>query len=96
VVINCSFKGIAAEKNYGVYKNLYGNLTIEDCTFDNYDNAVCGVNNANGTTTTITGCTFTNINGEAIGYVASTVPADFEADAIAQNVGLTAENVIGY
>ena len=63
---------------------------------DNYNNAVCGVNNGNGSTTTITGCTFTNINGEAIGYVASSVSADFEAEAIANNDGLTAENVIGY
>ena len=95
-VINCKFKGIAIEKNYGIYKNLNGNLTIKNCTFDNYNNAICGVNNGNGSTTTITGCTFTNINGEAVGYVASTVPADFEANAIANNTGLTAENVIGY
>ena len=93
---NCKFKGIAAEKNYGVYKNLNGNLVIENCTFDNYNNAICGVNNGNGSTTNITGCTFTNINGEAIGYVSSTLPADFEANAIANNTGLTAENVIGY
>ena len=95
-VINCKFKGIATEKNYGVYKNLYGNLTIIDCEFDNYNNAICGVNNGNGSTTVITGCTFTNINGEAIGYVVSNMPADFETSVIANNVGLTAENVIGY
>ena len=95
-VVNCNFKGIATEKNYGVYKPLNGNLTIENCTFDNYNNAVCGVNNANGTSTVITGCTFTNINGEAIGYVSATVPADFEENAINNNTGLTAENVIGY
>ena len=95
-VVNCNFKGIAAEKNYGVYKPLNGNLTIENCAFDNYNNAVCGVNNANGTSTVVTGCTFTNINGEAIGYVTASVPADFEANAIANNTGLTAENVIGY
>ncbi|MBE6640743.1 MAG: hypothetical protein E7619_04075 [Ruminococcaceae bacterium] len=95
-VINCKFEGIAAEKNWGVYKNLYGNLTIENCTFDNYDNAICGVNNGGTSTTVITGCTFTNINGEAIGYVASTLPADFETNVIADNTGLTAGNVIGY
>ena len=95
-VINCTFKGIASEKNYGIYKNLNGNLTLKDCTFDNYNNAVCGVNNGNGSTTVITGCTFTNINGEAIGYVTSGMPANFETEVIANNTGLTAENVIGY
>jgi uncharacterized protein YjbI with pentapeptide repeats len=95
-VIGCNFVGIAAEKNYGVYKNLNGNLTVKDCTFNNYNNAICGVNNGNGSTTVVSGCTFTNINGEAIGYVISSVPADFEANAIANNTGLTAENVIGY
>ena len=95
-VINCKFKGLAAEKNYGIYKNLNGNLTVKDCTFDTYNNAICGVNNGNGSTTVITGCTFTNINGEAIGYVTSSVPADFEAEVIANNTGLTADNVIGW
>ena len=95
-VINCKFKGIAAEKNYGIYKNLNGNLTVKNCTFDNYNNALCGINNGNGSTTVVTGCTFTNINGEAIGYVSSTLPVSFEADVIANNTGLTAENVIGY
>jgi len=95
-VINCKFKGIATEKNYGIYKNLNGNLTVKNCTFDNYNNALCGINNGNGSTTVVTGCTFTNINGEAIGYVSSTMPANFEADVIANNTGLTAENVIGY
>ena len=95
-LINCTFKGIAAEKNWGVYKNLNGDLIIENCTFDNYDNAICGVNNGGDSSTVITGCTFTNINGEAIGYVSSTLPADFEADVIANNTGLTEENVIGY
>jgi hypothetical protein len=95
-VIGCKFKGIASEKNYGIYKSLYGNLTVEDCTFDTYNNAICGVNNANGTETVITGCTFTNINGEAIGYVAASVASDFEANVIANNSGLTADNVIGY
>ena len=56
--------------------------------------ALCGI--SNGSVTTVTGCTFTNINGEAIGYVASTMPTDFEATVIANNTGLTAENVIGY
>ena len=93
---NCKFVGVATEKNWGVYKNLNGDLTLENCTFDNYNNAVCGVNNGNGSTTTITGCTFTNINGEAIGYVSSTLPADFEANVIADNTGLTEANVIGY
>ena len=69
---------------------------MENCTFDNYNNAICGVNNANGTSTVVTGCTFTNINGEAIGYVTASVPADFEANAIANNTGLTADNVIGW
>lgn len=95
-IIDCVFKGIAAEKNWGVYKNLNGNLTIQNCTFDNYNNAICGVNNGGDSKTIITGCTFTNINGEAIGYVASSMPADFEAQVIADNTGLTAENVIGY
>ncbi len=95
-VINCSFKGLAADKNWGIYKNLNGNLTIKDCTFENYDNAVCGVSNGNNSVTMITGCTFTNINGEAIGYVSSTMPTDFEENVIANNTGLTAENVIGY
>lgn len=95
-IINCKFKGIAAEKNWGVYKNLNGNLTIMNCSFDNYNNAICGVNNGNGSTTVITGCTFTNIDGEAIGYVASSLPATFESDVINNNTGLTAENVIGY
>jgi hypothetical protein len=95
-VIDCKFVGIAAEKNWGVYKNLNGNLTIENCTFDNYNNAVCGVSNGGESQTVITGCTFTNINGEAIGYVTSTMPATFEADVIANNTGLTADNVIGY
>ena len=95
-VINCKFKGIATEKNWGIYKNLNGNLTVKNCTFDNYNNALCGINNGNGSTTVVTGCTFTNINGEAIGYVSSTMPANFEADVIANNTGLTAENVIGY
>ena len=93
---NCKFKGIASEKNWGVYKNLNGNLTIKNCTFDNYNNAICGVNNGNGSTTIITGCTFTNISGEAIGYVTSSMPADFETNVIANNTGLTADNVIGY
>lgn len=95
-IINCKFVGLATEKNWGVYKNLNGNLTIKNCTFDKYNNAICGVNNGNGSTTTITGCTFTNINNEAIGYVTSSMPADFEATVIANNTGLTAENVIGY
>ncbi|MBO5898766.1 MAG: hypothetical protein J6R04_07125 [Clostridia bacterium] len=95
-IIDCKFVGLASEKNWGVYKNLYGSLTIENCTFDNYDNAVCGVSNGGESQTVITGCTFTNINGEAIGYVTSTMPATFEADAIANNTGLTADNVIGY
>jgi hypothetical protein len=95
-VINCSFKGIASEKNYGIYKNLNGNLIIKDCTFDNYNNAICGVSNGNGTTTTVTGCTFTNINSEAVGYVTNNTPDDFEAVVIANNTGLTEENVIGY
>ena len=95
-VINCKFKGIAADKNYGVYKNLYGNLTVKNCTFDNYNFAICGVNNAGGSTTVITDCTFTNINVEAIGYVIASTPAGFEDDAIANNIGLTADNVIGY
>ena len=96
VVRNCSFKGTATEKNWGIYKNLNGNLTVENCTFDNYNNALCGIRNKNGSTTTIKGCTFTNINDEAIGYVISDMPADFEAEVIANNTGLTAENVIGY
>jgi hypothetical protein len=95
-VINCKFKGLAADKNYGIYKNSHGNLTVQDCTFDNYNNAICGVKNLGGSTTVITGCTFTNIVGEAIGYVSADVPADFEATAIANNTGLTAENVIGW
>ena len=95
-VNNCTFKGIATEKNWGIYKNLYGNLTVTNCTFDNYNNTICGVNNQGGSTTVITGCTFTNINGEAIGYIASSVEADFELKAIENNVGLTADNVIGY
>ncbi|MBQ9975114.1 MAG: hypothetical protein IJP16_01275 [Clostridia bacterium] len=96
VVRNCSFKGTATDKNWGIYKNLNGNLTVENCTFDNYNNALCGIKNKNGSTTTIKGCTFTNINDEAIGYVISDMPADFEAEVIANNTGLTAENVIGY
>jgi len=95
-VINCKFLGLASEKNWGIYKNLNGNLTIQNCTFDNYNNAVCGVNNGNGSTTTITGCTFTNINGEAVGYVMSSTPADFETKLIENNTGLTDANVIGY
>ncbi|MBQ4074152.1 MAG: hypothetical protein IJD39_02980 [Clostridia bacterium] len=95
-IIDCTFKGLASEKNWGVYKNLNGNLTIQNCTFDNYNNAICGVNNGGDSKTIITGCTFTNINGEAIGYVASSMPVDFEAQVIADNTGLTAENVIGY
>jgi hypothetical protein len=95
-VINCKFKGIAAEKNYGIYKNINGDLTVKNCTFDNYNNAICGVSNGNGSTTTITGCTFTNINSEAIGYVIANTPADFESSVIAANTGLTADNVIGY
>ena len=95
-VIGCTFKGAETDKDYGIYKNLYGNLTVIDCTFDTYDNAICGVNNQNGSTTVISGCTFTNIDTEAIGYVASSVPADFEAEVIANNTGLTEENVIGY
>lgn len=95
-VINCKFVGLATDKNWGVYKNLNGNLTVTDCEFDNYNNAICGVKNGNGSTTTITGCTFTNINGEAIGYVVAGVPSGFEADVIANNIGLTEENVIGY
>lgn len=95
-IINCKFKGIADEKNYGVYKNLNGNLTIQNCTFDNYNNAICGVNNGGDSTTVITGCTFTNIDGEAIGYVTSSMPADFESEVIANNTGLTEDNVIGY
>lgn len=95
-VIDCKFVGIATEKNYGVYKNLHGDLIIKNCTFDNYNNAICGVNNGSGSTTVITGCTFTNIAGEAIGYVASTVPQNFESDVIANNHGLTADNVVGY
>ena len=95
-VINCKFKGIAADKNYGIYKNLNGNLTVKNCAFDNYTNALCGINNGNGSTTVITGCTFTNVIDEAIGYVISGVPADFEAEVIANNVGLTAENVKGW
>jgi hypothetical protein len=94
-VINCHVKGLADEKNWGIYKNLNGDLTIIGCTFDNYNNAICGVNNGSDSTTVITGCTFTNINSEAIGYVASTMPTDFEATVIANNTGLTAENVIG-
>lgn len=95
-VINCKFKGIATEKNWGIYKNLNGNLTVKDCTFDNYNNAICGVNNGEDSVTVITGCTFTNINGEAIGYVTSSMPADFETEVISHNTGLTADNVIGY
>lgn len=95
-VINCKFVGLSADKNWGIYKNINGNLTVKNCTFENYHNAICGVNNGNGSTTVITGCTFTNINGEAIGYVSSSVPVEFEQDAIANNSGLTAENVIGY
>lgn len=95
-IINCKFKGIATEKNWGVYKNLYGDLILQNCTFDNYNNAICGVSNGGDSTTVITGCTFTNINGEAIGYVISSVPADFETKAIENNTGLTADNVIGY
>ena len=95
-VINCNFKGIATEKNWGVYKNLNGDLTLIGCTFDNYNNAICGVNNGGDSTTVITGCTFTNINGEAIGYVNSSMPANFESEVIANNTGLTADNVIGY
>lgn len=95
-VVNCKFKGIAAEKNYGIYKNLNGNLTVKDCTFDNYNNALCGIVNGNGSTTVITGCTFTQINVEAIGYVKDSMPENFEAEVIANNTGLTAENVIGY
>ena len=93
---NCNFKGIATEKNWGVYKNLNGNLTIKNCTFENYNNALCGINNGNGSKTIVTGCTFTNCNEEAIGYVAASMPADFEAQAIANNTGLNADNVIGY
>jgi len=95
-ISNCKFTGIATEKNYAVYKNLNGNLTINNCEFNNYNNAICGVNNGNGSTTVITGCTFININGEAIGYVASSMPAEFETEVIANNTGLTAANVIGY
>ena len=95
-VINCKFKGIATEKNWGVYKNLNGDLTIENCTFENYNNAICGVNNGNGSVTTITGCTFINCNDEAIGYVISSVAADFESTVINANTGLNADNVIGY
>jgi hypothetical protein len=95
-VINCNFKGLAAEKNWGVYKNLNGNLIVKDCTFDTYNNAVCGVTNGGDSITVITGCTFTNITGEAIGYTTADVPADFEATVIANNTGLTEENVIGY
>lgn len=95
-VINCKFKGIATEKNWGIYKNLNGNLTIKNCTFDTYNNAICGVNNGGESTTVITGCTFTNIAGEAIGYVSSSMPADFETEVINNNTGLTADNVIVY
>lgn len=95
-VINCKFKGVATDKNYGIYKNLNGSLTVKNCTFDNYNNAICGVNNGNGSTTEITGCTFTNINGEAIGYVKAGVPNNFETEVIANNTGLTEDNVIGY
>lgn len=95
-VVNCNFKGIATEKNYGIYKNLNGNLVVVGCTFDNYNNALCGISNGSDSTTTITGCTFTNINGEAVGYVLSTMPADFEAEVINNNTGLTEDNVIGY
>ena len=95
-VINCKFKGLAGDKNWGVYKNSHGNLTIKNCTFDTYDNAICGVKNLGGSTTVITGCTFTNIADEAIGYMSADVPADFEATVIANNTGLTAENVIGW
>ena len=95
-LIGCTFKSSDTDKDWGVYKNLNGDLTIINCTFDNFDNGICGVNNGNGSTTTITGCTFTNCNSEAIGYVISTMPATFEADVIANNTGLTADNVIGY
>lgn len=96
IVRNCKFVGLAAEKNWAVYKNLNGDLIIENCTFDNYNNAICGVNNGEGSVTVITGCTFTNINGEAIGYVSSTLPTNFEDEVIQNNTGLTEENVIGY
>lgn len=95
-IISCNFKGIATEKNYGVYKNLNGNLVIVNSTFDNYNNAICGVNNANGSTTVVEGCTFTNINGEAVGLVVANAPAGFKAELIAKNVGLTDENIIEY
>jgi len=95
-IINCKFKGLAADKNWGIYKNINGDLIVKNCSFDNYNNAICGVNNGGDSTTVITGCTFTNITGEAIGYVGSGVPADFETNVIANNTGLTAENVIGY
>ena len=35
-------------------------------------------------------------DGLLTGYVTSTLPANFEAEVIANNTGLTAENVIGY
>ena len=96
IVRNCKFVGLAADKNWAVYKNLNGDLIIENCTFDNYNNAICGVNNGEGSVTVITGCTFTNINGEAIGYVSSTLPTNFEDEVIQNNTGLTEENVISY
>ena len=95
-IISCNFKGIATEKNYGVYKNLYGDLVIVNSTFDNYNFALCGINNANGSTTVVEGCTFTNINGEAVGLVVANAPAGFKAELIAKNVGLTDENIIEY
>jgi uncharacterized protein (DUF2141 family) len=95
-VINCKFKGLATEKNYGIYKNPKGDLKVINCTFDNYNNALCGIKNEDGSVTEIIGCTFTNINDEAIGYINGFVPADFEATVIANNTGLTEENVIGY
>ena len=95
-VINCKFKGLATEKNYGIYKNPKGDLKVINCTFDNYNNALCGIKNEDGSVTEIIGCTFTNINGEAIGYINGFVPLDFEATVIANNTGLTAENVIDY
>ena len=79
----------------GVLLSTKGTVTFKDCVFTG-NIATQGSAVSVAGATTITGCTFTNINGEAIGYVASSVSADFESAVIANNTGLTAENVIGY
>ncbi len=93
----CVFKvnSSVTDKSWGVYKNRYGDITIKDCTFIGFENAVCGVKNEGDSNTVITGCTFTDCI-EAIGYVTAQVPADFEETVIANNTGLTADNVIGH